>query len=494
MSLEQIEIVIDANGLARTEQVFKSVDKYLERIHRRVDKLGRLRVTPMARLTDRVTPQLEKINRALNRLTGQVRRVTIVPVFKFEALAEISAQLEATLKAALELKAALDFRAAMNLKASLDVKAALQAVASLKASLTAALNVKVALKIKASLSLIVKGIFQKKCLPCPPDKTKDKCPPGKGDKGKGKCPPAKGKKGSPAKDKCSPGKGKQKKGGAGKGPLKCPPCPPGKDKAGGRRDRGGKDSRRRLPANRGRAGGLMPEPKGPKLPKAPAGKSKGIIGMARAGIEAISGGGSAKGLGKFGKVAGTAAGFLGKVFKPVGLLTDAASILGAKPGEERNKAIRSAAGGWAGAAAGAATGAAIGSIIPGVGTAIGGLIGGALGGIGGSAIAENIGSIGKKVGGVGKKIGGWFGFGKKKKPAEDPAALPTPATPSQPQGPVGPPMAAAAAGSPGVLNVNLPAGAVQLIMQGLDLNYEELSALIGSKIADAIRRAMENKA
>ena len=122
------------------------------------------------------------------------------------------------------------------------------------------------------------------------------------------------------------------------------------------------------------------------------------------------------------------------------------------------------------------------------------MIGGALGGIGGSAIAENIGSIGKKVGGVGKKIGGWFGFGKKKKPAEDPAALPTPATPSQPQGPVGPPMAAAAAGSPGVLNVNLPAGAVQLIMQGLDLNYEELSALIGSKIADAIRRAMENKA
>ncbi|MFB9277404.1 hypothetical protein [Cohnella cellulosilytica] len=488
MAGEEIEIIINANGVARTEQVFKSVDKYLERIHRRVDKLGRMRVYPMARLNDRVTPQIEKINRLLNRLTGQIRRVTIVPVIRFEALTKLSAELETAFKPSLEVK----------VKAN--ISEALKVVATLKAKLSESLKLKVVLRLRASLTVFVKRIIKEKrdtVRNGPPGKDKS-CPP---NTGKCKCPPGKGKGTGvgPGKGKCLPDKGKSGPSGGsrgGKGGLfPCPPCP---DK-GGRRQRPAKDTRRKMPLSEQEPtkGGMRTgKPGGTKtggmktstLPGTP--KPKGLLGKVTEGARGLLGGKAASGLGKATKIAG-------KAIKPLGFITDAVDILGAKPGEERNKAIRSAAGGWAGAAAGAATGAAIGSIIPGVGTAIGGLVGGAIGGLGGSAIAENIGSIGKSIGDFGKKMTGLFSWGKKKKKEEeDPAALPAPEMPgtSTHLMPVPSTVGGPSSVSPGPLNVNLPVGAVQLTVQGMDLNYEELSAMIGSKVADSIRQAMENRA
>ncbi|WP_248928188.1 hypothetical protein [Paenibacillus hamazuiensis] len=101
-------------------------------------------------------------------------------------------------------------------------------------------------------------------------------------------------------------------------------------------------------------------------------------------------GGSGRGLGLLARGAG-------KLALPLSIGMDALSIVAAKPGQERNRAIGGAAGGWAGFAAGAAGGAAIGSVIPGLGTAVGGLIGGILGSIGGGAIGDWIGSKGEDI-------------------------------------------------------------------------------------------------
>lgn len=86
----------------------------------------------------------------------------------------------------------------------------------------------------------------------------------------------------------------------------------------------------------------------------------------------------------------------GKWVKPLGYIATAASIATAKPGEERNKLIRGAAGN----AAGTAIGAALGSIVPGAGTLVGGLVGGYLG----EKLAE---------GKVGKAVQGWVTGGSK---------------------------------------------------------------------------------
>lgn len=86
----------------------------------------------------------------------------------------------------------------------------------------------------------------------------------------------------------------------------------------------------------------------------------------------------------------------GKWIKPLGYIATAASIATAKPGEERNKQVRGAVGN----AAGTAIGAALGSIVPGAGTLAGGLIGGYVG----EKLAE---------GKVGKAVQGWVSSGSK---------------------------------------------------------------------------------
>jgi len=89
----------------------------------------------------------------------------------------------------------------------------------------------------------------------------------------------------------------------------------------------------------------------------------------------------------------------GKIARPVGMVIDAVSVVGAIKqdggiGEETGRTITGiaggAAGGFAGAKAGAALGAAVGSVIPGAGTAAGAVVGGVIGGIAGAIGGENI--------------------------------------------------------------------------------------------------------
>ncbi|MDG0792771.1 hypothetical protein OMP38_19250 [Cohnella ginsengisoli] len=234
----------------------------------------------------------------------------------------------------------------------------------------------------------------------------------------------------------------------------------------------------------------------------------------------------------------------GKLLRPLGAISDVASIVTAKNGDERAKAIGSAAGGWAGAAGGAAMGAAIGSIIPGIGTAIGGLVGGAIGGLGGSAVGEKLGSYAKKA-------FGWLGRNKHKKkndtsaagdllPSNEPAsssakgfglaaiqaggllggaaisrfslgvpvlpsvqqlmnrslsqiqALPAPATPLNPTNP-GATRGQGTSQSAPTININIPAGAVQLTVKETEIDYNAITAQVGTRLSASIRQTLENR-
>jgi len=200
-----------------------------------------------------------------------------------------------------------------------------------------------------------------------------------------------------------------------------------------------------------------------------------------------------------GPLAKSALKLTGKLFRPLGLISDAMAITGAETVEERNKAIGSAVGGWGGAAAGAAAGAAIGSVVPVIGTAIGGLVGGAIGGLGGSAVGEFVGGKAKEAT---NKIKGWFGFGKKKKKEEDPVALPAPPEPKPVAlpsptvtNPLVSPFSQVPATPPAMpINVNVPYGAIQITVHNPDIDYEQISAQIGSRFATSIQQAMENRA
>jgi len=119
--------------------------------------------------------------------------------------------------------------------------------------------------------------------------------------------------------------------------------------------------------------------------------------MGRSGVDVIAsgrsgGGGAAKGVSKFGKIASSAA-------KNIGVLSIGASIAGGALqlfGENLKKEGSSKAGAAAdiagGALAGAGTGALIGSFIPVIGTAIGAAVGGAIGAFG--PLSEAMGSVG----------------------------------------------------------------------------------------------------
>lgn len=226
---------------------------------------------------------------------------------------------------------------------------------------------------------------------------------------------------------------------------------------------------------------LMPNPlpAGKSMDLLPAGKPADLM--------------RAKSLGK------SALKLTGKLFRPLGLISDAMAITGAETVEERNKAIGSAVGGWGGAAAGAAAGAAIGSVVPVIGTAIGGLVGGAIGGLGGSAVGEFVGGKAKEAT---NKIKGWFGFGKKKKKEEDPVSLPAPPEPKPVAlpsptvtNPLVSPFSQVPATPPAMpINVNVPYGAIQITVHNPDIDYEQISAQIGSRFATSIQQAMENRA
>ncbi|MBB6674509.1 hypothetical protein [Cohnella nanjingensis] len=197
--------------------------------------------------------------------------------------------------------------------------------------------------------------------------------------------------------------------------------------------------------------------------------------------------------------------FLGKLSKPLGIVSDVAQIATASNGTERAKAVGSVAGGWGGAAAGAAAGAAIGSIIPVVGTAIGGIIGGALGGMGGSAIGDFVGGL------TGRFLG-------KKKKKKDPVSLPEPdatsgpmnltggaqgilmgaaiatAPAKSPSAPAKSPSAPAPTPQPPPPSIQIPTGAVQITVKENNLDYDAIARDIGAKLAASMKQAMENRA
>ncbi|WP_213617955.1 hypothetical protein [Paenibacillus sp. J22TS3] len=215
-----------------------------------------------------------------------------------------------------------------------------------------------------------------------------------------------------------------------------------------------------------------------------------------------------------------------KVLGPLSTAMDVIDIAKAKPGEERNRAVGSAAGGWAGASAGGAIGT---MIFPGVGTAIGAAAGGLIGSIAGSDIGSAIGN---------------FFWGKKKEEPKPTFRAPLPKLP-----PPRPPSAAAtgaslaaaaAAGSatgavaakaqskssipagPGngqmqtvrisepqlngllneiknlklettnQINVNMPVGAVQVQASNGQIDYDAIAAQVGQRVAAQLRGAMQN--
>ncbi|RUT36338.1 hypothetical protein EJP77_04970 [Paenibacillus zeisoli] len=215
-----------------------------------------------------------------------------------------------------------------------------------------------------------------------------------------------------------------------------------------------------------------------------------------------------------------------KALGPISTAMDVIDIAKAKPGEERNRAVGSAAGGWAGAAAGGAIGT---MILPGVGTAIGAAAGGLIGSIAGSDIGSAIGN---------------FFWGKKKEAPKPAVKAPLPKMP-----PPKPPSvavtgsslaAAAAAGSAsgsvaakaqskssvtvgqkngqmqtvqisepqlnGLLNeiknlkfetnnqinVNMPVGAVQVQSTNGQIDYDAIAAQVGQRVAAQLRGAMQN--
>jgi RHS repeat-associated protein len=102
---------------------------------------------------------------------------------------------------------------------------------------------------------------------------------------------------------------------------------------------------------------------------------------------------------------------IGKIAKPVAIVTDAIQIADAVKtdvqqgtgGDNTIVATAKVAGGWGGAALGAAGGAKIGATIgtffgPGVGTAVGGFLGGLIGGIGGAIFGSDAGeAVGDKI-------------------------------------------------------------------------------------------------
>lgn len=167
----------------------------------------------------------------------------------------------------------------------------------------------------------------------------------------------------------------------------------------------------------------------------------------------------------------------GKLLKPLGIAMDVADIATAKPGQERNRAIGRTVGGAAGAAALGAIGT---MILPGFGT----MVGSTLGGMAGEW-------LGDKVGGSIGKIKGLFRR-KNKNKQKAPEAMPAPSGAISPLSPGSSPVPNANASSP--VNINIPAGAVQLTVQNPDIDYDKIAVEIGARMSVSIKQAVENRA
>lgn len=497
MAGEQIEIVIDANGLARTEQVFRSLDKYMERLHVQAARLGRMQIRPVVQLIDRVSEPLERIKKALKEMSATSWTSSIVlnpkidsTVFKTKGEEAVGAFSEGFIAKfdsntiATKVKESLQ-----GISVDVDVNVNPSGGGNSAAKIAGDIATSIATGVVASL--IWTRISKKYPILSGKGKSKDNSRVTKAEKRK--INREKRREAKSQKNANSPGRrdNEQRRGGNnGKNTSPNPPVPKNATK--------------------------IPKPKGSKFGKIfDFGKNflsnfGGPNVNSMVGISA-SGNSGMLGSAQIGKGTANAAGSMaksalklgGRMFRPLSLVTDAMAISSAQSGEERNRAIGGAAGGWGGAAAGVAAGAAIGSIIPGIGTAIGGVIGGAIGGLGGSALGEKVGAFASKASDtmkdMGSKVKGFF-FGSKKKEQEpNPAALSAPAR----SNPVALPAPATAysarpdqlAGVPTSMpiNVNVPYGAIQITVNSADIDYDQISNRIGGQLASSIQQAVENR-
>ncbi|RED85305.1 hypothetical protein [Cohnella phaseoli] len=497
MAGEQIEIIIDANGLARTEQVFRSLDRYMERLHVRASRLARMQIRPVIQLIDRVTEPLERIKNTLQAISST----------NWTPLIELNPKMDSAVFALKGTEAGMAFSDSFLAEFDSDkladkVKQSLEGV-SVDVNVnpsegggsggTSVGDIALAVGTGVAGSAIWSGLakYVPKIFGAIVTKGKVKFnppviapPPSNGGVTKvqqKKIEKAKRKQGSSKRNENKSDSGKRNNAQRVKGKKANTARPSVPDAS------------------------KVPEPKGSKfgrvlglgkkvLSKFGGAKVNSIVGLSAVSSSGILGSSPiGKGTAKAaGSIAKTALKIGGKAFAPLGLATRAISIFSAKPGKERNKAIGGALGGWGGAAAGAAAGAAIGSVIPGIGTAIGGVVGGAIGGLSGSAVGEKIGELATKASDTIKDMGGklkGFFFGSKKKEKEpNPVALPTPAPvysvgSSQPTSvPTSVP-----------ISVNVPYGAIQITVNSADIDYEQISNRIGGQLASSIQQAVENR-
>lgn len=542
MAGEQVEILIDANGLARTERTFKLLDGYLERVQRRVEKLGRMKVSPIVRLTDRVTEPLLRLNRLLNRLGAQSRRIALFgvggagqPSPGAPARGNSLSISQRSLQFFLNLTKSADKPKEEKKPKSIWDQLKKYGLDQLKKfgqmfvdDFLKTLYEKLKSKLPASVRKLITPSDASKTGENGSSNGNGSANGNNGDvgrrsaSGKSRGP----KRGNKArvrnnKDRVGSKKDLGRSNGERTGESKAAEQPTAR--AGGR---GG-----RTPSALGRAGRLADGAQ--QVLSRAGGWAKSLLGKGKAsGLAKLAIGGAAAVAGyatsklKPGNLLRSAASIMpdkvlqaaaklkpaslarlaGKAFKPLGFVTDAIDIFKAKPGKARNKAIGKTAGGWAGAAAGAQLGALAGSIVPGVGTVVGGLVGGAIGGFVGSGIGGNIADRAGKA--MGRLKGMWRGRKRISNPASSPANS-LAAAPSGLQAAFVPASGLLLAGSsanlarkpspkepsgPVNLSVNVPAGAVQITVKDGKPDYAAIAAAVGDRIAASVRMAIENRA
>lgn len=483
--IASVDLVIDADGIAKTGRALQTLERYMDKLRKRAEALSRVRVTISVKLSDCLCGPMKAIRAKLTELTSRIWEVSVRA--KFEMDRKLVEKLKAKVKVGVEVSVKANVSASVTAKAGGkgkdkgdEDKPWWEKALGYVKDFASELGKDVLDVYKDRLKELATGLIDKVI-----GKVSDK-------KGMGWLkallpkPDDKNNKVSvTVKCICQCKCGGSEYGGNG-----------------GRTGRGKKRNRR----NRGRSGASgagsgrswMTRTKNWLKDKGAnaAGKAaslgskalRGAKSLARGGIKAIPavlGAGAAvgtmalekakklpfKSIGK-GLLKGT-----GKLLKPLGIAMDVADIATAKPGQERNRAIGRTVGGAAGAAALGAIGT---MILPGFGT----MVGSTLGGMAGEW-------LGDKVGGSIGKIKGLFRR-KNKNKQKAPEAMPAPSGAISPLSPGSSPVSNANASSP--VNINIPAGAVQLTVQNPDIDYDKIAVEIGARMSVSIKQAVENRA
>ncbi|THF78025.1 hypothetical protein [Cohnella fermenti] len=487
-SVASIDIVIDADGLRKTGQALKTMEKYMEKIKRRAEALNRIRIIPVIRLSDCLCKPIRNIRMKLTELT---RTDWVINVrAKFSLSSKLLEKFKASLKASLELDVKLEITAKIMAEITMkftgkggredDCKCKCKCSDGgqggdswwkelLKKILETAIETLVEKFVGDLYDLFKKKLgklgniggalrWGKAIFSGSKDWVKDKLSGAK----------------DWAKDKVSSGGAKLSRA---KDWVK------DKVSSGGAKLSRAKDwIKDKLPSG----GAMLSRAKDWAKGKLPSGGAmlsgakdwlKGKAGSLATPLKKV--GTATKSVGKLlGKSVGKAA-------RPLALALDVFDIATAKPGKERNKAIGEAIGGSVGAIAGGALGTFLG---PGIGTTIGTMVGGAAGSWIGGKIGEAAGSI------------KWPWKKKKKAPevmpeSTDGGAVVSGTSSIYAQTNLGIKASAQAATASASTNVSIMNGAVQLsIRQDQQIDYDAISAQIGAQLAVSIRQSIENRA